>query len=127
MLIGGITTAQFAETTSVGASGGLMGLLGFLLVFETLHPRLVPQPTRRRLFAALVLTFVVGFIGYRFIDNYAHGGGLAAGVLYAALVFPRSRSARRPRANKLDLIFGGVAVLVLTTSVLVAVALMIDS
>ena len=127
MLVGGITTAQFIETTSVGASGGLMGLLGFLLVFETLHPRLVPQPTRQRLFAALVLTFVVGFIGYRFIDNYAHGGGLAAGVVYAALVFPRSRSARRPRANVLDVIFGALAVAVLTTSVLVAVALMIAS
>ncbi len=37
MLIGGITTAQFAETTSVGASGGLMGLLGFLLVFESVY------------------------------------------------------------------------------------------
>jgi membrane associated rhomboid family serine protease len=104
-----------------------MGLLGFLLVFETLHPRLVPHPTRRRLFAALLLTFVVGFVGYQFIDNYAHAGGLAAGILYAVVVFPRSRSTRRPRTNKIDLVSGAAAVLVLTTSALVAVVLMIAS
>lgn len=122
MIAGGIATAELMpDQPSVGASGGLMGLLGFLLVFETLHQRLVPHPTRRRLFAALILTFVVGFIGYRFIDNFAHGGGLAAGVLYAALVFPRSRSARRPRANKADLLLGWIAVLALTTSALVAI------
>ena len=128
MVAGGVATAQFLpDQNSVGASGGLLGLLGFLLVFETLHSRLVPRPTRRRLFAALVLTFLVGFVGYRFIDNYAHGGGLVAGMLYAAIVFPRSRSARRPRANWLDLLFGGGSLVVLSAAALVAVAFMLAS
>jgi len=127
MVAGGVATGELmAGRPSVGASGGLMGLLGFLLVFETLHARLVPHPTRRRLFAALLLTFVVGFVGYRFIDNYAHGGGLAAGVLYAAVVFPRSRSARRPRANRLDIATGWGALAVLTASALLAVVLMLS-
>ena len=128
MVAGGVTTAQLLpDQDSVGASGGLLGLLGFLLVFETLHPLLVPRPTRRRLFAALVLTFLVGFVGYNFIDNYAHGGGLVAGMLYAAIVFPKSRSARRPRANWLDLLFGGGSLVVLSAAALVAVALMLAS
>jgi membrane associated rhomboid family serine protease len=128
MLVGGMTTTEFmTHRPSVGASGGLMGLLGFILVFETLHPRLVPHSTRQRLFAALLITFVVGFIGYRFIDNYAHGGGLVAGLAYGALVFPRSRSARRPEANKLDMAFGALALGLVTTSALVAVALMVAS
>ena len=126
MLAGGIATGELlVGRPSVGASGGLLGLLGFLLVFETLHPRLVPHPTRRRLFAGLLLTFLVGFVGYRFIDNYAHGGGLAAGVLYAAIVFPRSRSARRPRANRLDHVVGCAALAVLTASALLAVGRML--
>ena len=104
-----------------------MGLLGFLLVFETLHVRLVPRPTRRRLGAALLVTFVIGFIGYRFIDNFAHAGGLVAGVLYAGIVFPKSRSARRPRANRADIFAGGVALAVLTGSALFAVTLMLAS
>lgn len=128
MVAGGLATVEFMpDRPSVGASGGLMGLLGFLLVFETLHPRLVPQPTRQRLFVTLLLTFVVGFVGYNFIDNYAHAGGLVAGVIYAAVVFPKSRSARRPRANQLDLIFGALVTFVLTVSALVAASLMLGS
>ena len=128
MVAGGVTSAQFMpEHPSLGASGGVMGLLGFLLVFETLHARLVPHSTRRRLAAALLVTFLIGFVGYRFIDNFAHAGGLMAGVLYAGIVFPKSRSARRPRANRADLALGGVALAALTSSALVAVALMLAS
>ena len=46
--IGGEASARFVSSTSVGASGGLMGWLGFLLVFESLHARLVPRSARRR-------------------------------------------------------------------------------
>ncbi|MBJ06000.1 MAG: hypothetical protein CMO40_02620 [Verrucomicrobiaceae bacterium] len=128
MLAGGVTSAQFMpEHSSLGASGGLMGLLGFLLVFETLHARLVPHPTRRRLGAALLVTFVIGVVGYRFIDNYAHAGGLVAGMIYGGIVFPRSRSVRRPRANRVDFFLGGAALVVLTGSASVAVLLMLAS
>ena len=117
ILAGGVATAHFMPyQSSVGASGGLLGLLGFLIVFETLHSRLVPRPSRRRLGAALIMTFVIGFVGYRFIDNWAHGGGLAAGMLYGLIVFPRSRSARRPRANRVDRFVGALGLLVLAVS-----------
>lgn len=128
MVAGGMATARMMpQVASVGASGGLLGLLGFLIVFETLHPRLVPHPTRKRLLGALLLTFLVGFVGYRFIDNWAHAGGLVAGLLYAAIVFPPSRSARRPRAHRLDQAGGVLASLFLTASALLAAWLMIRS
>ncbi len=128
MLCGGVATAHLAPgRPSLGASGGLLGLLGFLLVFETLHPRLVPHPSRRRLAAALAVTFLAGFVGYRFIDNYAHGGGLAGGMIYAGVVYPRSRSARRPRPTGTDMGLGAAAVLVLTGSALLAAGLMLAS
>ena len=126
ILAGGVATAQFMPNqSSVGASGGLLGLLGFLIVFETLHSRLVPRPSRRRLGAALIITFVIGFFGYRFIDNWAHGGGLVAGMFYGLIVFPKSRSARRPRANRMDRFFGGVGLLVLAVSLGLGVILML--
>ena len=55
-------------------------------------------------------------IGYQFIDNFAHGGGLLAGMLYAGIVFPHSDSSRRPRATKRDLALGVIGILVLITS-----------
>ena len=119
--IGGEASARFIAAPSVGASGGLMGWLGFLLVFESLHGRLVPRRARRRLLAGVVLTGLIGLIGYRFIDNAAHLGGLLAGMLYAVIVFPKSTSAFRPRSTVTDRIAGSAALLVIALSALFAI------
>lgn len=105
-LMAGEATARFTEATSVGASGGLMGWLGFLLVFETLHSRLVPRSSRRRLIGGVIMTGLIGLVGYRFIDNAAHFGGLVAGMIYAGIVFPKSGSVLRPKMNLTDRIIG---------------------
>ena len=112
--IGGETSLHFlGDIPGVGASGGLMGWLGFLLIFETLHAGLVPRHARRRLLAGVFLTAFIGLIGYRFIDNAAHAGGLIAGMLYAVIVFPKSTSVVRPRATITDRIGGSLALLLL--------------
>jgi membrane associated rhomboid family serine protease len=119
--IGGEASARFIDAPSVGASGGLMGWLGFLLVFESLHGRLVPQKARRRLIAGILLTGLIGLIGYRFIDNAAHIGGLLAGMLYAAIVFPKSASTNRPKSTLTDRIAGSAALAILVLSAVFAV------
>lgn len=119
--IGGEASARFVSSTSIGASGGLMGWLGFLLVFESLHTGLVPRSARRRLVAGVLLTGLIGLIGYRFIDNAAHAGGLLAGMLYAFIVFPKSASPNRPSSTITDRIAGIAAILVLVLAALFAV------
>lgn len=117
--VGGIATVYFQPgTPSVGASGGILGLLGFLLVFETLHRELVPKSARKRLLAGLVLVTVMGALGFSFIDNAAHAGGLVAGMGYAAIVFPPSSSVYRPKILARDRVIGWVALslLALTTA-----------
>jgi membrane associated rhomboid family serine protease len=111
--IGGEASARFIALPSVGASGGLMGWLGFLLVFESLHGRLVPRRARRRLLAGVLLTALIGLVGYRLIDNAAHAGGLFAGMLYALIVFPKSASPNRPGSTLTDRIAGGLALVFL--------------
>ena len=107
--VGNEASLRFLDKPSVGASGGLLGWLGFLLVFESLHRRLVPQSARRRLLAGVLLTALIGLVGYRFIDNAAHAGGLLAGMLYAAVVFPPSSSPMRPVSTKTDVVAGALA------------------
>ena len=119
--LGGEASARFVAAPSVGASGGLMGWLGFLLVFESLHGSLVPRRARRRLVAGVLLTGLIGLIGYRFIDNAAHVGGLLAGMLYAVIVFPKSTSPLRPRSTVTDRIAGIAALGVLLCATLIAV------
>jgi membrane associated rhomboid family serine protease len=123
--IGGEASARFTQSPSIGASGGLMGLLGFLLVFETLHRGLVPESSRRRLVGGVVLTAAIGFVFHRFIDNAAHAGGLVAGMVYAALVFPKSASPHRPRTTMADVLLGGAALGLLVCSALLACSKML--
>jgi membrane associated rhomboid family serine protease len=119
--VGGEASARFYNATSVGASGGLMGWLGFLLVFETLHGRLVPRSARRRLLAGVVLTGAIGLLGYRFIDNAAHLGGLLAGMAYAAIVFPKSSSPHRPSSTLTDRLVGVLSLATLIGSAAFAI------
>jgi membrane associated rhomboid family serine protease len=119
--VGGEASARFLTAPSVGASGGLMGWLGFLLVFEWLHRRLVPRAATRRLLAGVVLTALIGVIGFRFIDNAAHAGGLLAGMLYAVIVFPKSSSPQRPASTVTDRIAGGLAFAAIAASALFAI------
>ena len=121
MWIGGEASARFMDRLpSVGISGGLMGLLGFLLVFESMHRRLVPESARRRLLVAIVVTGVLGYLFRHIIDNAAHAGGLVGGMIYAAVVFPPSSSPHRPRTTSADLVFGGAALGLLSASALLA-------
>jgi membrane associated rhomboid family serine protease len=120
--VGGEASARLLAAPSVGASGGLMGWLGFLLVFESLHRELIPRRARKRLLAGVLLTALIGLIGYRFIDNAAHGGGLLAGMLYAVIVFPRSSSALRPRTTATDRIAGALSLAALVGAAALAVS-----
>lgn len=108
-LFGGWASVHGNSQLSVGASGGLMGLLGCLLVFEWNHAALVPVAARRRLLSLVALTALSGVIGFQLIDNFAHAGGLVAGIVYAWLVFPKSTSARRPKILGSDRILGTLA------------------
>ncbi len=112
-MVGGIATFNFTDQPSVGASGGIMGLLGFLLVFEMLHTKLVPKPTRKRLLAGVVMTALMGAMGFQFIDNAAHIGGLMAGMAYAIIVFPPSKSPNRPRIMRQDRLIASVGSLII--------------
>lgn len=124
-LVGGEASARFLDAPSVGASGGVMGWLGFLLVFETLHTALVPRSAKRRLIGGVLMTALIGLVGYRFIDNAAHFGGLIAGMAYAAIVFPKSSSVMRPKMNVADRIVGTGSLAVIAASAVIAVFLMV--
>jgi len=107
--VGGLASFYWIpDKIAVGASGGLMGLLGFMLVFEYLHSQIVPKPARSRLLIGVVMLVVIGLLGMSFIDNAAHAGGLLAGVVYAVVVFPASSSIHRPETMIRDC-FAGVA------------------
>ncbi|MGA3183687.1 MAG: rhomboid family intramembrane serine protease [Candidatus Dormibacteria bacterium] len=85
----------FSDSIFVGASGGLMGLLGLLFSLGRVQGREVPaglaHALRRGVMLSLIMTVVLGFTFSGYIDNYAHLGGFATGALIG-LVIPPVRS-----------------------------------
>jgi rhomboid protease GluP len=77
----------------VGASGGIMGLVGLLAVLGRTQGRDVPvgvvASLRQYALTFLVLTIVVGFVASS-VNNWAHGGGFVAGALLGLVLPPRA-------------------------------------
>jgi len=68
---------------SVGSSGGVFGLVGFLLVAVR---RQAPPGLGAALTRGIALMAVVSLVFWNVIDHAAHAGGLVAGLLVGALV-----------------------------------------
>lgn len=78
------------DAVSAGASGALFGLLGVLLVFGIKYRRELPEGFKQALGSGLIpiilLNVLIGYAGRRAIDNAAHMGGLASGIILALFI-----------------------------------------
>lgn len=86
------------DSPSAGASGALFGLIGVLFVFGLKYRHELPEGLKRAFGTGMLPTILVNlFIGYvarGAIDNAAHLGGLASGMLLAVFVGYKRPGAR---------------------------------
>ena len=130
------STASYAfgpDGWSVGASGAIFGLFGVVLVATRLHHAILDSQSRAiaaQVGILIVLNLVIGFSGVLNVDNYAHVGGLLAG-LWLALILPPSQVATlgslwqmpgggRSTLSTLAMRSGGVALLLAVVGVGIA-------
>ena len=81
----------YPNTTSIGASGGIMGLLGFITIAAYFDRTRYPSKYFRHMIEAIVATGIFGLFGFAFIDNAAHLGGLVGGLLLGWFLFRNER------------------------------------
>ena len=89
--IGGAAASyQFSTQTSAGASGAIFGLIGLSLVFGIRHRAIIPPRYKSRfgtgVIPLILYNMMIGFRPGSHIDNSAHLGGLACGVILALIV-----------------------------------------
>ena len=96
---------------SIGASGGIMGLIGYMAVFGYKRKQQLPSDFLRTMLLNIGAIAAFGLIGYQFIDNFAHLGGLLVGVLYGLVQVPADPH-KDPRRTSPVLKIFGVLVLV---------------
>jgi membrane associated rhomboid family serine protease len=73
------------SVTSVGASGGILGLMGFLAIYG-LRTRKFSPGLFRSVMVSVVLIAGMGIVAWEYIDNAAHLGGLLTGALCGLVV-----------------------------------------
>ncbi len=72
---------------SVGASGGLMGFVGFLAVLGWRRKHLLPPQFAANILRSVAFMAVFGLVAWSVIDNAAHAGGALTGALLGCWSF----------------------------------------
>ncbi|HKP74034.1 MAG TPA: rhomboid family intramembrane serine protease, partial [Longimicrobiaceae bacterium] len=112
----------------VGASGGLLGLIGFLTVMGFRRREQMPQGFARTMLMDVGFVAATGLVGFRFIANAGHLGGLLGGLALGLLLIPKpdgeARVGWRPSVGVAALGWASLAVL-LATCVATAVYLFV--
>lgn len=73
---------------SVGASGGILGLFGFLAVMARRRREMMPPGFGRAILIDISVIAGIGLLGYGYVDNWAHAGGFASGAFLGWLMIP---------------------------------------
>jgi membrane associated rhomboid family serine protease len=92
--LGGAAASVFVppDVPSVGASGGIVGLVGYLFLLSRRQAIKFP-PLFRGATASIILgLFISGALGFWYIDNPGHAGGVLAGFIVAAIVVDPARN-----------------------------------
>jgi membrane associated rhomboid family serine protease len=127
-IAGGAASFAFGLPASgwgVGASGAIFGLFGIVLVSTRFHHAILDARSKAiasQVGVLIVLNLVIGFTGLLNVDNFAHVGGLLAG-LWLALVLPpgqvqtlgsvwQAPRGARSRAQTVAMRIGGVVALI---------------
>jgi len=76
------------EATSLGASGGIIGLFGFLAVLAYKRRSFMPPGFLKSILQNLIIIAVIGGIAHNYIDNASHAGGLLAGIIAGWFLVP---------------------------------------
>src|SRR5467141_2097107 len=84
----GFLASSFIGHYSLGASGGLLGLVGAMLAITSKRGGSYMRELRSRLISSVVILFVLGFAGMG-LDNTAHFAGLASGFVIGKLFTDR--------------------------------------
>jgi rhomboid protease GluP len=84
------STASYLNVdASVGASGGIMGMFGFLALMARRRREVMPPGFGKAILIDIGVIAAMGFFGRGYIDNWAHAGGFVAGALLGWLMIPR--------------------------------------
>ncbi len=104
---GGILSLIFApDGISIGASGGIVGLISYLAVYAFRRRQFISREFRKSLLINIGFILVFGIVLYQVVDNFGHVGGLITGAVYGLLQIPGDEYTDPREAGSRAQIFG---------------------
>lgn len=108
---GGVLSLIFTpDGISVGASGGIVGLIGYLAVYAFRRRKFISAEFRKSLLINIGFILIFGLVLFELIDNFGHIGGLITGAVYGAIQISRDERVD-PRDASSSVQFVGLAAL----------------
>lgn len=87
---GGVLSLIFVpQGASVGASGGIVGFLGYLAAYGFIRRKLLPPEFLKNMLFNIGFIAVYGLVLNQTIDNFGHLGGLLVGAVYGFIQIPK--------------------------------------
>ena len=121
---GGILSLYFLpDAVSIGASGGIVGLLGYITVYAFRRRRFISREFRKGLLINIGSIAVFGLILFNVVDNYGHIGGLITGAVYGLIQIPSNEYVDPRKAGPVTRVAGAVAVVVFVLTCLASIVL----
>jgi membrane associated rhomboid family serine protease len=77
------------EIPVVGASGGIIGFLGYLTAYGFLRRKLLSNAFLKNMLFNIGFIALYGFFLRNYIDNFGHLGGLITGAIYGFVQIPK--------------------------------------
>jgi len=108
---GGVLSLIFVpDGISVGASGGILGLVSYLAVYAFKRRQFISAEFRKSLLMNIGFILIFGLVLYQQIDNFGHVGGLIVGAIYAFFQIPTDEHTDPRQASSL-VEFAGIGAL----------------
>jgi membrane associated rhomboid family serine protease len=115
------------DVPSVGASGGIVGVLGYLFVQVRRQPKVFPRAFKRVTASIFTGLIVSGALGFWFIDNAGHAGGALTGMFIAMLTVDASESTPPQLDQPVFDLLGIVASAIVLVGAAVTVAILLGA
>lgn len=125
---GGLLSLIFMpDATTVGASGGIMGLIGYMAIYGYRRKQQLPPDFMKSMLINIGFIAAFGIIAYQLVDNFAHVGGLLTGAVYGFVQVPREIKQDPRQARWATQMLGLIALGIFVATSLFSILLMLNA
>lgn len=112
------------DAPSVGASGGIIGFLGYLTVYGYKRRKLLSNAFLKNMLFNVGFIAFIGIFVIPNVDNFAHLGGLLVGAVYGLVQIPSDLHTDPREASEIIMRIGFVSMLIFVLTSLFSILLL---